>query len=65
MPASTSHQRRTARRRDLLLFAFPARLSPDLNPIEHLWVTFNTRLRKDLATAINPLTFIAEMSQFY
>ena len=33
--------------------------SPDLNPIEHLWAAFKTRLRKDLATAANPFLFIA------
>jgi transposase len=37
--------------------------SPDLNPIEHLWATFKTRLRKDLPTAANPFLFIANMSQ--
>jgi transposase len=39
--------------------------SPDLNPIEHLWAAFKTRLRKDLATATNPFLFIANMSQCY
>ena len=39
--------------------------SPDLNPIEHLWAAFKTRLRKDLATAANPFLFIARMSQCY
>ena len=39
--------------------------SPDLNPIEHLWAAFKTRLRKDLATAANPFLFIANMSQCY
>lgn len=39
--------------------------SPDLNPIEHLWAAFKTRLRKDLATAANPFLFIANMSQYY
>ena len=39
--------------------------SPDLNPIEHLWAAFKTRLRKDLATAANPFLFIAKMSQCY
>jgi len=39
--------------------------SPDLNPIEHLWAAFKTRLRKNLATAVNPLLYIANMSQCY
>ena len=39
--------------------------SPDLNPIEHLWAAFKTRLRKDLAAAANPFLFIANMSQCY
>ena len=39
--------------------------SPDLNPIEHLWAAFKTRLRKDLSTAINPFLFIANMGQYY
>jgi len=39
--------------------------SPDLNPIEHLWAAFKTRLRKDLATAANPFLFIVNMSQCY
>ena len=39
--------------------------SPDLNPIEHLWAAFKTRLRKDPATAGNPFLFIANMSQCY
>ena len=39
--------------------------SPDLNPIEHLWAAFKTRLRKCLATATNPVLFIANMSQCY
>jgi transposase len=39
--------------------------SPDLNPIEHLWAAFKTRLRKELATAPNPFLFIANMSQCY
>ena len=39
--------------------------SPDLNPIEHLWAAFKTRLRKDLASSSNPFLFIANMSQCY
>jgi len=46
-----------------LLFLPP--YSPDLNPIEHPWAAFKTRLRKDLATAANPFLFIANMSQCY
>ena len=39
--------------------------SPDLNPIEHLWAAFKTRLRKDLSSSVNPFLFIANMSQCY
>ncbi len=39
--------------------------SPDLNPIEHLWAAFKTRLRKDLPTAHDPFLFIANMYQCY
>jgi len=39
--------------------------SPDLNPIEHIWASFKTRLRKDLPTAPDPFLFIANMSQCY
>ena len=46
-----------------LLFLPP--YSPDLNPIEHVWATLKTRLRKDLHTAANPFIFIANMSQCY
>lgn len=39
--------------------------SPDLNPIDHLWVALKTRLRKDLATVTNLFLFFANMSQCY
>lgn len=39
--------------------------SPDLNPIEQLWATLKTRLRKDLPTAANPALFIADMCLYY
>jgi transposase len=39
--------------------------SPDLNPIEHLWAAFKTRLRQHLSTATNPFLFIANMCQCY
>jgi transposase len=39
--------------------------SPDLNPIEHLWASFKTRLRKDLPTATDPFLFIASMCLCY
>ena len=32
--------------------------SPDLNPSEHIWASFKTRLRKDLPTATNSFLFI-------
>ena len=49
---------------DCQLLFLPA-YSPDLNPIEHIWASFKTRLRKDLPTAANPFLFIANMSQCY
>ena len=39
--------------------------SPDLNPIEHIWAAFKTRLRQLLPVAANPFLFIANMSQCY
>ena len=39
--------------------------SPDLNPIEHIWAAFKTRLRQLLPAATNPFLFIANMSQCY
>jgi transposase len=39
--------------------------SPDLNPIEHLWAAFKTRLRQNLPTATHPFLFIANMCQCY
>jgi transposase len=39
--------------------------SPDLNPIEHFWATFKTRLRQGLPTAANPFFFIADMCLCY
>jgi transposase len=39
--------------------------SPDLNPIEHVWAAFKTRLRKDLSTAANPFLFIANICLCY
>jgi len=39
--------------------------SPDLNPIEHLWAAFKTRLRQELPTTTNPFLFIANMCQCY
>ena len=37
--------------------------SPDLNPIEYVWATLKTRLRKGLPTAANPFLFIADICQ--
>ena len=39
--------------------------SPDLNPIEHLWAAFKTRLRQHLSTANNPFLFISDMCLCY
>ena len=39
--------------------------SPDLNPIEHLWAAFKTRLRQNLSTATNPFLFIANICLCY
>ena len=39
--------------------------SPNFNPIEHLWATLKTRLRKALATAADPFLFIANMCLCY
>ena len=39
--------------------------SPDLNPLEHLWAAFKTRLRKDLPAAATPFLLIANISQCY
>lgn len=39
--------------------------SPDLNPIEHIWAAFKTRLRQLSPLATNPFLFIADMSQYY
>jgi transposase len=39
--------------------------SPDLNPIEHLWASFKTRLRQYLPTADDPASFITNMLQCY
>jgi transposase len=36
--------------------------SPDLNPIEHLWAAFKTRLRQGLPIATNAFLFIATMA---
>ena len=37
--------------------------SPDLNPVEHVWASFKTRLRKNLPATANPFLGIANMSQ--
>ena len=39
--------------------------SPDLNPIEHLWASLKTCLRKDLSAAADPFLFIANMCLCY
>jgi transposase len=37
---------------------FSRPISPDLNPIEHLWAAVKTRLRQGLPTAANPALFV-------
>ena len=55
---------RLVERADCRLMFLPA-YSPDLNPIEHIWAAFKTRLRQLLPVTTTPFLFIANMSQCY